>query len=351
MEEDILEKNKNQTPTTKPLRTYEGDVADVLAKRNTSAVTMALAESRRKQGESVLANVPQDNDSNTGKKIIISLICLVLVAGGIFALFYFYKSSPLSSNDPVPTAAQKDTSIIIVESKRLLPVDPTSPLDFKTKVNNELSKNQQPGTIVELIPVVQTTTGMGNSSSTSYARLSSQKLIIDLGIKMPDILYRSLNPEWMLGIYSNMSGQKSVFVIAVDNFYQNAFSGLLQWENIMADDLKYYLSAANTNIVTDFSSLPNLNISTSTTQKTKALVATSTIATTSTTVFSNQYMAIHGQFVDKIINNKDIREFVSTNAGVVFLYTFLDKNHLLFTSDESLVAEVMSRLEKQAYLR
>ena len=54
MEENKDSQQAQQTPQPenppiqplKPLRTYEGDVANILAKRNTSAVTIALAESK-----------------------------------------------------------------------------------------------------------------------------------------------------------------------------------------------------------------------------------------------------------------------------------------------------------------
>ena len=63
------------------------------------------------------------------------------------------------------------------------------------------------------------------------------------------------------------------------------------------------------------------------------------------------YTTLSGQFVDKIIKNKDIREFVASNGKIIFLYSFLDNTRIVFASDESLIAEIMTRLEKQANMR
>jgi len=57
----------------------------------------------------------------------------------------------------------------------------------------------------------------------------------------PDIVLRALSDDWMLGVYADPNGTKTVFVVATVDYFQNAFAGMLQWESVMADDLKQYL--------------------------------------------------------------------------------------------------------------
>ena len=140
---------------------------------------------------------------------------------------------------------------------------------------------------------------------------------------------------------------------------------MLQWESIMADDIKNYIIPTGVNGVANALSVPNGTViaTTTTSLATSSLIATSTVvmgtSTTASTIatttpvndFVSPYTTIRGQFVDKYIKTKDIREFRSSDGTVLFYYTFIDNNRLLFAADEGLVSEIMARLEKQAFVR
>ena len=364
MEENKDSQQAQQTPQPenppiqplKPLRTYEGDVANILAKRNTSAVTIALAESKRSKGGEILGNRDDLDSSQTGKKIIIIVISLLIVAAGIFGAYYLYSISPLAPSPVVQKIVQGYSSVIPVDSQTVIKVDPTAPNDMRDKIAAEITKNQAPNTIRELVLV---TTDNTNPKNPVTRRIQTQDIATAMSISMPDILYRSLTPSWLLGIYANAYGQKSFFVVATNNFFQNAFAGMLQWENIMADDLKSYLvpvtinDIANTRVIA-----PTAKPATST----KTISTTTTPSRLSSTTIQNvpdmsaipslpTYTTLSGLFVDKIIKNKDLREFVASNGKIIFLYSFLDNTRIVFASDESLIAEIMTRLEKQANMR
>ncbi len=340
MNENEISKNSESTrvgENLKNIRTYQSDVADVLAKRNTSAVTIALAESRKnRDGESFSSN---EDSSQIKKKVLIVVICVVLAAAGVFGAYYLYSISPLAPTQPKINTPQSLTSLIPIDSQSLLNITNATPVDVRMRVKNELLKNQAPGTIRELVMVSDTTITSGPDAGTKKAsRIPSQTMISNMGIGMPDILYRSLTADWMLGVYSNKDEQKSVFVIIKNNFFQNTFAGMLQWENIMADDLKDFLISSNVNGIAN---KPVTNES------------VAPLPTSSSTIeqYAQVYTTIRGRFIDKILKNKDIREFVSIDGEIIFLYSFLDNNSLIFTSDESLVTDIMSRLEKQSFMR
>jgi len=110
----------------------------------------------------------------------------------------------------------------------------------------------------------------------------------------------------MLGIYTDNSGNKDVFVLTTINYFQNAFAGMLQWESVMPDDLEQYLPING---------------------------------------------IIKGAFVDRIIQNRDVREFVTSDGKILFLYSFIDNTKLVITGSESTLMEILSRLEQKDFVR
>ena len=357
---------KSPTPSLKNIRTYESDVADLLAKRNTSAVTIALAESRRKQGKESLATVSDNGPSRTGIKILIVVLILLFLGGGIFGAFYLYSKSPLAPQPSTYNPPQSFNTLIPVDSQTVIEINAIGLKNIKEKVLGEMSKSQTPNTIRELALVTAgPATNNGSANPKTMVRIPASTMVSGLGISMPDILSRSLTPNWMMGVYSNGSGQESLFVIVTNNFFQNAFAGMLQWESIMADDIKNYIIPTGVNGVANALSVPNGTViaTTTTSLATSSLIATSTVvmgtSTTASTIatttpvndFVSPYTTIRGQFVDKYIKTKDIREFRSSDGTVLFYYTFIDNNRLLFAADEGLVSEIMARLEKQAFVR
>jgi hypothetical protein len=66
---------------------------------------------------------------------------------------------------------------------------------------------------------------------------------------------------------------------------------------------------------------------------------------------SQAAFTLRGQFQDRIIKNKDVREFVTANGTLLFLYSFIDTTHLVVSGSESALGEIVGRLEKQAFVR
>jgi hypothetical protein len=64
-----------------------------------------------------------------------------------------------------------------------------------------------------------------------------------------------------------------------------------------------------------------------------------------------QYLTIRGKFEDRIIKNKDVRAFRTDEGTILFLYSFIDNTHLVVTDKESTLAEILTRLEKQSFIR
>ena len=342
----------------KPIRTYEGDVADIMSHRNISVTTIAMAEEqKRKEDPKVVAPIQDDHksESHIGFKVFMVILSLLLVGGGLVGAYYLYSKSPVSIKYPTPTpTANTPSSIVSRDSYVLLPIDNLNQATIISRIKNEIDKNQPAGTIKEIIPIVTDT-------NSNKLRISTSDMIGRLNITATDILTRTLTPQWMLGVYSDQNGQKSVFVIVTTNFFQNAFAGMLQWERVMADDLRLFVAPPNITGISNTdsnSTYSNYQIP----SVFSSILATSTLATTSgqtiTSTSSSSTQAIpeirstlQGRFQDRIIRNKDVRAFILSDGNTLFLYSFIDNSHLVVTNNEKALYEILTRLEKQAFIR
>jgi len=293
------------TSPQKNIRTYESDVADVLAHKNISTTNIAMAENRKQTGDNrvgtnfVGSTLSGNRDGSSGmtKKILIGLSGLIFVVIGVIGAYYLYKISPLATQ-PVTPVVQAPTSMIPTDSRIGLSVDNTLPGNIINAIKTELSKTL-PNNSIEEIVFTQT------NNNQKY-KVSLADMISPLKLTAPDILTRSVSDPWMFGIHTDNSGDKDLFLITSVNYFQNAFAGMLQWESTMPDDLKQYLPVTG---------------------------------------------IIAGSFVDRIVQNKDVREFITSNGKTLFLYSFIDNTKLVITGSESTLIEILNRLEQKDFVR
>lgn len=311
-----------QKPTSVPdaniktLRTFEGDVAELLAKKKVNLASMVIAENNKTEGSEFIANTESATDTSFGTmtKIVLAIIIMLLLAGGIYGAYYLYMKSPLAPSPITAPVAPLIQSIIPKDSQVVISIDNKMPVDIMAEISKEIYKDQPANTIKEIIFVASKT----NSSSTSpssnknlqISRISIQQALNILGINPPGIFTRSLAQDWMFGIYSDQSSEKHIFMALTTDFFQNSFSGMIQWEDVMVDDLKFYL-------------FPD----------------------------GEQYFTVRGGFEDRIIENKDVRTFITEENSILFMYSFIDNNRLIFARDGSVLKEVIRRLEKQGFVR
>ncbi len=310
------------TDTAKPIRTYEGDVAEVMSHKRTSSASIAIAESKKQEGEEKLSN---EEPSHAGRKMTMVLISILLLGGGAIGAYYLYSISPLAPVTQTTPQQKSAPSIIPSDTQAVLVIDSQNPLATKALIQNEILKTQVPNTIKEIIATTK-------NSSGALVRVSGPDMINILDISAPDILVRSINSNWMLGVYADTENNKNVFVVVTSNFFQNTFAGMLQWENVMADDLKQYLYPVEP-----------AGISNTSTQKEEVPLQV--------TPPLRPYFTLRGKFEDKIVKNKDVREFRTDTGTTLFLYSFIDSNHLVITSNEATLTEILTRLEKQSFIR
>lgn len=303
---------KPKTILQKTIRTYESDVADALSNKKTTVSTITIAENKKKEREEVTA-IEEKGDGR--KKAIIIIISIVFIIAGLAGGYYLYLKSPLAVIAPVAVQQKKAPSIITPEVQKALPIGTMGSNQINKLVANAL-KNEKTtnGSIHEFIP----TQIVNNANS----RVPVSDFIKNIGLNIPDITLRSLTKEWMMGVY-NSESQNYPFIILKTNFFQNAFAGMLQWEPMMPDEFAEIFNYKTKNEIENAE-------------------GTSTV---------KSFFTIHGQFTDKTILNRDIREFVNDNGEVLILYSFVDKDTIIITTSEVTLKSLIEKIENQTFIR
>lgn len=286
----------------KKLRTYEGDVAEVLSHRGTSALNMTIAENKRKQGEERIGNKEETSEesSHSLRKALVIVFSFILIGAGAGGGYYLYSRSPLgTANQPAPDTQKPKAPVSLVPSdaQTTISISGLNAQTLLTKIGSEIAKPQNPDSIKEII-LMET-----NEATQTRAAVTTMTGL--LGIPVPDIILRTISPRWMLGVYANQSGTHSVFVVVKTDLFQNAFAGMLKWEGFMGLSLSRI---------------------------------TSTIEE-------------RGQFKDEIVKNKDVRVYVGESGRTDFVYSFIDNSTLVWAQDDGAVAEVITRLENSPFVR
>ncbi len=294
------------------IRTYESDMAYALSKKTTSVAKIVIAENMRSAENESRSN---NSQTNTGKNVLKISISLIFILAGLAGGYYLYLKSPLVKQTVVKQE-NKIPSVITPDEQRIVSSSIQNKSIFTSFLSSQFNRSDT-GTekIIEIIPTIKT-------SASTTVKVNALQVLKVLEFDITDTLRRSITNHWMMGVYSN-NGQSIPFIILTNNFFQNAYAGMLKWEDTMPDefiDIFAYKDKAYRN---------NQN-------------GTSTIS---------NYFNIKGKFEDKIIKNRDIREFITENGEILIIYSFLDKNTIVITTSESVIPALVERIEKQAYIR
>lgn len=210
--------------------------------------------------------------------------------------------SPVTNNTNLVPTIQETGSFFQTDSKVRLAIDSKNENQIIGMLNTEIAKPDQENKIKEIV--------LTKTTDNIVSKVSANEILEIIKIPVPELITRSLAPDWMLGVYTGIGDQKHVFVVTTNTFFQNTFAGIIQWEKTMPEDLKNY----------------TLNP-------------------------SNNEQTVKGQYKDRIIKNKDVREYVTENGHINYLYSFVSNDKLVITDSEEALDEIIIRLEKKAFVR
>ncbi len=120
-----------------------------------------------------------------------------------------------------------------------------------------------------------------------------------LAPRMPASLVRAFENKYMLGVYSFDTNEP--FIILTTNDFPVAYSGMLKWEKDM---------------VADIGKIFNISV-----------------------VNSEPPLA----FTDEALKNRDLRVLKDNENKTILLYSFIDKNTLVITSNENIFNAIIGK--------
>lgn len=303
------------------VRTLESDAAEAVKQQNISAVSIASKKIQQKSPIDTAASSEQSSDTHISgifKKIALILGVFLLIGASVgvigYAFFVTHRSSPSSHSNTSP-----NTLINIDETKTIVVVPGQNTLSAWLDTKNKLANDT--ATIVQLLITQSGTT----------TPLDSQTFLSELGAQhIPSWFIRAIGQQYMVGFYNNNSQWDPFLILSVTS-YDNAFAGMLQWENGMATDLA--------------------PLYTSTTPKVLPTQATSTIAsTTSTTSPQTVTLSLSPTFTDMFISNKNVRVLAIPGQKPLLLYSFPQQNVLVITTSAAAMNEIFNRLVSRQFV-
>lgn len=299
-----ISENKNPFPTVtapakkkghehkdiNPLRTYEGDVANVIQTQKQSSAKIHLAEQKRKrERHQELSNQLQEQ-KNSKKRTFVLWTALVLIILGLGLLSYFYYSEFLNQKE----ISLKPVSVIAVESEKVINIFGLEPDTIASSITKEKDSYQS---------------GLHQLSIVDDEKyLAPDQFIRKLNAFAPPSLLRSFGYKYLIGVDAN---NKNLFLLVTIDSFDNAYAGMLEWERTLEKDLQKL-----------FGKVGELDIT-----------------------------ASKRSFNDEILENKDIRILYKSDNNISILYGFLDKKTLLITDSKNTYSDILDEFLKARLVR
>ncbi len=280
-----------ETPL-KQIRTFQGDVAEALERQRESLVSIQRAEYLRKNTTQSSDLITSENTKRRTDLFFLFLGSFVLFSVGLVGSWYAYNEFVRRSSTP----------IITTPANRFIATN--------TKVDLPITANSRE----TLIAMLSNATENIPSGELRHINLPlpTNKFLETLESRAPGNLVRALNPLFMIGAFgkSPTTDWTSIFLIFKLDSFENTYSGMLEWEKYLGQDIG-------------------------------PLFATAPLL---------KNVPIESSFTDIIDRNKDIRILVLNNKTVL-LYTFFDNNMLIITDNIETLRILLDRLTREKLSR
>ncbi len=311
-----------QTPQPNPLgelkrlRTYESDVAEILKKDKVSLSKIALAEDEKRRAEPPpVQRTPSPSLSPPPPKTISFSTelteeepnkispTLLWIAGGIIlasgvgvALWFLTKAPrlPVITEIPAPTERQSAGEVTLTGNE--------------TRAGAILAIRKAADALsIRLEEIKMLTMRVGGRL------ITTAELFERLGLHAPDTLIRALGSTPTIGLHG-VRGVQLFLLFSVVSF-EHGFDSMLRFEKTLLEDLGPLFGINPLNITKSASSTAD-------------------------------YLENPPGFKDVIIKNKDARAVFDEQGQIIFLYSFLDKETLVITTNDETVKALASRVSR-----
>jgi hypothetical protein len=271
------------------------------------AKLLATRQSQLMSSPTLLKPEPREKSVLPRTLIMLSISAVLLISASGIGWYVYKNFSILGTVEPdggVPTVVPVNVKIEVIDT-------PVSPL-VETLDDAARAVSTPRGNLVQLY--------VTKWADDSRILLSTQEFIERLAPRAPGRFVRALETTYTFGVHTRE--RPSPFLVAKVTFFENAFAGMLEWEATMRNDLAPLFNPEETG--------PSL----------------SRVAPVTTTEVIRR-----GVFHDQVIQNKDARVFLDQNDNIVLLYSFIDRETLILTTNIETFIEVHGRLTSGRVVR
>ncbi|HVT75355.1 MAG TPA: hypothetical protein VHD69_03035 [Candidatus Paceibacterota bacterium] len=283
------ENQPKNDPSIKPIRTFKSDAEEAVRYGGVSKIGIAVAEQNRRDAKPI--EYVEERRVPVGLFIGIVAILILFLGGG---WYIWFSMSGGTKNPVVSTPAISYTPIIPYSQASIVVLDPNdTDKDPMELIAAKLgAANPGVGNVFALIPVPAATAG----APESIANVLNSTHI-------PSRLVRSLADNYMFGLYSY--DKQAAFMILKNSFFQNAFSGMLDWEKSLGEDLIPLIRVT----------YPEMNAN-----------------------------SLAASFEDAVVSNIDVRTLKDATGRLVLAYAFADKDTIVVATTENSLKYLLDRI-------
>lgn len=277
------------------VHTFKDDLTRVARDQKISVVKAISLEEEKRHREK-----PKDFDEtvqkHSARPFIIGSVLLTFL--GIMALV----AVALISARQQPIEAIPTTSLMFTEQAVSLTLNQETGMDLKRILYNARDKASTLGSFTQIVPMMPNELPL---------KATSQEFLDKLSTRAPSSLARALGPEFFIGIH--VVDINAPFIVFTVDSYENAFAGMLAWEETLGQDLQPFFTGAP---------------------------ALSTVSGA----------PARRMFGDEIIRNYDIRSLKNDEGKVVLYYAFPSRKILVIAESPFSFTEIVTRLKAQRTL-
>lgn len=267
----------------KSLRTYQGDIDEILKKGKTSVSSIVVAEQKRKETILEAPKIERRTEIKNKSFFVLGILLLLLGISAIVGVLYY-----MGGQNKVILMQQSKTVMGFSKEKDLVATDLSRDALLSAISKANMSFDAPLNSILFL-----------NTADASSTPISAVDLFSALAPNIPQSLARALNNPYMIGVYATATN--TPFMIFTTNDYAASFAGMLKWEPGMISDLGQVFS------------LPQQS-------------------TTTPYVWS-----------DEALQNKDLRIIKGADGKTILLYSFIDRNTLVIAQNENIFTAVLNK--------
>lgn len=306
--ESIIKKIKNKG--IKGIRTYKNDLSKVVKSRKASVSSIMASEIERGEKENSDPQPTPQKDKKSLFPVFAGVFLIILLLGGGY--FFIFKNG---DNDNSNNSTQN------IYIPKIINTDYNTEFSIENKNASEIKKGLTKLIRRSDLPVGKIThffltknVLVDTEMAISKKVINSKTFLESINSGAPSSFIRSLENVFMLGVHSFNYNQP--FLIFEISSFQNAFSGMLKWEDYIDQDLSPI-----------FGPELNENFKNSTTTKNA------------------------GKFGDFVIENQDVRLLKDESGEPKILYSFPTQEFLIITTNKNTLREILTRLRNRTIVR